>query len=270
VQRPILLNGIAELATRGDLLDRSIVILLPTLDAEKRRDEAAFRSEFESAKPKLFGALLTALSAALAHLPNAKLARKPRMADFALFGVAVERALGWPRDTFIRAYERNRVAANSSAIEASPVAFAVQSLVAEGRVFEGTAAELLDKLSSFADDQAKRHRGWPDSGWKLSCILRRLAPNLRASGVDVTLGERTPDHKRTRIIRIRSTASDASGVSPITEGQPDRHPQLVASNDPSDGAPQPFTGSTSLRTCVADAPDAPDAAAQTSMVRGEI
>ena len=38
VQRPIILNGIAELATRGDLLDRSIVISLPTLDPEKRRE----------------------------------------------------------------------------------------------------------------------------------------------------------------------------------------------------------------------------------------
>ena len=146
VQRPIILNGIAELATRGDLLDRSIVISLPTLDAEKRRDEAEFRSQFESAKPKLFGALLEALVAALAQLPYVKLARKPRMADFALFGVAVERALGWPRDTFTRAYEANRSAANFSAIEASPVASAVQAFVAEERVFEGTATELLNKL----------------------------------------------------------------------------------------------------------------------------
>ena len=54
------------------------------------------------------------------------------MADFAMFGVAVERALGWPRDRFIKAYEANQFAANSSAIEASPVALAVQTLVAEG------------------------------------------------------------------------------------------------------------------------------------------
>src|ERR1017187_3563447 len=118
VQRPIILNGIAEFATRGDLLDRSIVISLPTLAAEKRRDEAEFRSAFDSAKAKIFGALLHVLSRALGELPHVRLPRKPRMADFALFGVAVERAIGWPPGTFITAYETNRAAANSSAVEA--------------------------------------------------------------------------------------------------------------------------------------------------------
>ena len=238
-QRPILLNGIAELATRGDLLDRSIVISLPALDTEKRRDEAEFWSAFELAKPKLLSALLSTLAASLAHLPNARLVHKPRMADFALFGVAVERAIGWPPGTFIKAYEANRAAANSSAIEASPVALAVQALVAEERAFEGTAAELLNELSGYADEQAKSHRSWPDSGWKLSRILRRLAPNLRASEVDVTFGDRTPDHKRERIIRIRSTASDAFSASTIAESQPSVRTHSDASTSPSDAASQP-------------------------------
>jgi hypothetical protein len=267
VQRPIVLNGIAELATRGDLLDRSIVISLPALDAKKRRDETEFRSEFGAATPKLFGALLGVLAAALAQLPHAKLARKPRMADFAMFGVAVERALGWPRDSFIKAYEANRSVANSSAIEASPVALAVQALAAEEPVFEGTATELLSELSRFADEQTKKHRGWPDTGWKLSGALRRLAPSLRASGVEVTIGERKPDRKRTRVIRIATTASYASGVSTIAENQPSLRTHWDASTSPSDGASQPCPRSTAPKACVADAPDAP---AQASMLRGEI
>ena len=270
VQRPIVLNGIGELATRGDLLDRSIVVSLPTLDAEKRRDEAEFQSEFESAKPKLFGALLDALVASLAQLPNVKMTRKPRMADFALFGVAVERALGWPRDTFIRAYEANRSAANSSAIEASPVALAVQALVAEERVFEGTATELLNKLPLYADEQAQKHRAWPDSGWKLGGALRRLAPSLRTSGVEVTLGERKPDHKRTRIIRIATSASYPSRASDIEANQPSLRTHSDALASPSDGASQPRPASRVSAGYVLDAPDAADARAQTFMVRGEI
>jgi Domain of unknown function (DUF3854) len=269
VQRPIVLNGIAELATRGDLLDRSIVISLPTMDAEKRRDEAEFQSEFESAKPNLFGALLDALVAALAQLPYVKLARKPRMADFALFGVAVERALGWPRDTFISAYGANRSAANSSAIEASPVASAVQALAAEERVFEGTATDLLSKLTFYADEQQK-HRAWPDSGWKLSGVLRRLAPSLRASGVEVTLGERRPDHKRTRIIRIATGASCASGVSDIAANPTSLRTHADASTSLSDGASQPCQRSDVPKACIVDTLDASDAPMETSMVRGEV
>jgi len=270
VQRPIVLNGIGELATRGDLLDRSVVISLPTLDVEKRRDEAEFRSGFESAKPHLFGALLDAFVAALGQLPNVKMARKPRMADFALFGVAVEHALGWPRHTFLNSYEANRSTTNCSAIEASPVALAVQALVAEERVFEGTATELLNKVPFYADEQRQKHRAWPDSGWKLSSILRRLAPSLRAYGVEVTLGERKPDHKRTRIIRIATRASYASSVSNIAVNQTSLRTHVDASTSPSDGASQRSQRSNVLKACIVDAPDASDALVQTSMVRGEV
>jgi hypothetical protein len=42
VQRPQLVNGIEEVATRGDLLDRSIVIDLPAIPPDKRKDEDQF------------------------------------------------------------------------------------------------------------------------------------------------------------------------------------------------------------------------------------
>jgi hypothetical protein len=270
VQRPIILNGIAELATRGDLIDRSIVISLPTLNMATRRDEAEFWSEFELAKPKILGALLDALAKSLAHLPNSRLARKPRMADFALLGVAVERALGWAPNTFIETYEANRGGANSSALEASTVAIAVQAFVAEHPVFQGTATDLLKELSVYVEEPRRKHKSWPDSGWKLGSALRRLAPNLRASGVDVKIGDRAPDHKRTRIIEIRSTASDASSASTIAESQPSVRTHSDASTGPSDAASQLCPRSSPPKACVGDASDAVDAPAQPSMVRGEL
>jgi hypothetical protein len=270
VQRPIILNGIGELATRGDLLDRSIVVTLPTLTADKRRDEAEFKSAFQSAMPKILGAMLDALSGALTKLPLVKLSCKPRMADFALFGVAVERALGWRGGTFINAYEANRSIANSSVLEASPIALAIQALVAKGGVFEGTATDLLNELGEYADAHARNHRYWPDSGWKLSHMLRRLAPSLRASGLDATFGDRQPDHKRARIIRIRAAASSASDVSDIVEELRMTRTHSDAQTNCSDaesGMRPIFTGSHAV---IADAPDTSDASAQSSMVRGEI
>ena len=182
----------------------------------------------------------------------------------------MERALGWPRDTFTRAYEANRSAANFSAIEASPVASAVQAFVAEERVFEGTATELLNKLSLYAGEQAQKHRAWPDSGWKLSAALRRLAPSLRASGVEVTLGERRPDHKRssdhknchTCVLCVRRVRHRRNPTSLRTHSD--------ASTSLSDGASQPCQRSNVPKACIVDALDAADAPLETSMVRGEI
>jgi hypothetical protein len=69
-QRPIVLNGIEELATRADLLDRAILLYLPTIPEEKRQDEQAFWQAFEQARPHILGALLDIVSAALGTLPT--------------------------------------------------------------------------------------------------------------------------------------------------------------------------------------------------------
>ncbi len=49
--RPILLNGIEEFATRGDLLDRLWAIDLPVLPDEQKRPEREFWADYERARP---------------------------------------------------------------------------------------------------------------------------------------------------------------------------------------------------------------------------
>jgi len=91
-QRPVMLNGIDELATRPDLLDRALQLTLPTIPDEQRTDENELHKRFEDAWPRILGALLDAVSEALANHDTTKLDRAPRMADFARWIVAAERA----------------------------------------------------------------------------------------------------------------------------------------------------------------------------------
>ena len=100
--RPILLIGIEELPTRGDLIDRSVITTLPRITDERRQAEESFWPAFEQARPELLGAILTALSTAMRRLPGVSLTRLPRMADFARLAVAAEPALGVPRPRFGR------------------------------------------------------------------------------------------------------------------------------------------------------------------------
>ena len=79
-QRPLILNGIEELAVRGDLLDRCLILYLPCIPEEKRRAELTFWDEFESERPAILGATLGAVSGALRRLPKVKLTEMPRMA----------------------------------------------------------------------------------------------------------------------------------------------------------------------------------------------
>src|SRR5262249_12120361 len=129
--RPVILTGISEFVSRGDLIDRSLFLHLPTIPEQDRRLERELWANFDRHAAQLLGALLDAVAGGLRMLPQVKLSSMPRMAAFALFGEAVSRALGNPQDHFLAAYRDNRQAANEAAIEDSPVAGAVRELAAK-------------------------------------------------------------------------------------------------------------------------------------------
>ncbi|MDP9366356.1 MAG: hypothetical protein M3Q10_19395, partial [Chloroflexota bacterium] len=212
VQRPIALNGIEEVATRNDLLDRSIVLYLPNIAKDRRVPERRFWRDFEAARAGVLGAVLDAVASALKNESTVALAEHPRLADFAEWVVAAEPALPWTRGAFLEAYAGNQADANDLTLEGSPVAQAVRDLVV-GRTepWLGTATDLLKALEAVVDEQVKKQKAWPASARTLANALRRLAPNLRASGVDVAFEKR--GRQRTRTIRIERLRDPASAPS---------------------------------------------------------
>lgn len=203
VQRPALLTGIEELATRGDLLSRSIVVYLPPISETGRRAEGEFWPAFGAARPRILGALLSAVSGAMREVGNVSLESSPRMADFAQWATAAEPFLGLEAGAFLSAYNENREEANSVALEASPVASALRSYMADESEWVGTAGELLKILSGHADDEARRQFSWPKTPQRLSNELRRLAPSLREDGIDVHIGGSREAGTGRRLIRLR-------------------------------------------------------------------
>jgi len=63
--RPMVLNGISEAASRGDFLERCIVVNLPSIPKSKRLSEEDFWNRFRTAQPRILGALLDGVAAAL-------------------------------------------------------------------------------------------------------------------------------------------------------------------------------------------------------------
>ena len=198
-QRPVIITGIEELATRSDLLDRSLLIDLPVISESKRRSERELWAAFESRRARIFGALLDAISGALRKLPKTTLDGTPRMADFALWSTAAEASLGFESGAFMNAYRNNRESANDVALEASPIATPVLELLAEKPTWKGTATQLLQVLAAGAT--TSRLHGWPASPIALARALRRIAPNLRTAGVEIRF-ERDPGSCRQRIVTL--------------------------------------------------------------------
>ena len=97
--RPVILNGIEEIVTRPDLADRAAFLTLQPIPEEHRRPEQELWAAFDAARPRVLGVLLDAMVVGFKRLPETRLEKLPRMADFALWATACETAL-WPTGTF--------------------------------------------------------------------------------------------------------------------------------------------------------------------------
>jgi hypothetical protein len=214
--RPVIVNGIEELATRSDLLDRALVLTLPAIPDHKRQTQGELWEKFKQLQPTIFGALLDAVSCALRNVSNVRLDHSPRMADFAQWATAAEPALGLQEGEFMRAYSGNREIANDLALEASTVAPAVLAFIDECEHWKGTSSELLSELNSLSGNEGvKKQQGWPKSYQAMGGILKRIAPNLRAVGVKVERG--TGRERRTWILeKLGASSSPLSRLSPST------------------------------------------------------
>jgi hypothetical protein len=202
--RPIILNGIEDVVSRPDLADRALFLTLPSLSEVQRRPEQELWQEFELARPCLLGALLDALSHGLRAVPQVRLDRLPRMADFALWAAACETAL-WPAGTFARAYAANRRAAIADAIDAEPVATCVRELMAERSFWAGSAADLLRAGAGRSRERIPTGTGWPQNPRALAGRLRRAQTALRALGIEVAFTRE--GRAGSRIIRLHQTGT---------------------------------------------------------------
>jgi hypothetical protein len=214
--RPMILTGIEEVATRGDLVDRSLLVHLQAIPETLRVSEAVFWDDFEQAWPSLLGGLLNAASTAMQRLPEVQIDRLPRMADFATWAIAAEPAMGL-EVPFLDAYSQNRSSANELAMEASSVAKYILDLMEGEDQWKGTATELLEALNSIASDQDRQIKGWPKTARKLGGDMMRLAPNLRKIGIDVE-NDRT---SRRRCIQLTRINADSCVTNVINVMDPD-------------------------------------------------
>jgi len=215
-QRPVILNGIGDLATRSDLLDRSLTVTFSSIPEEKRQEERLIWQEFKMAIPVILGGLLDAHSMALNRLPEIQLNRLPRMADFARLIVAAEPILAFPTGTFMDVYSGNRAAAHEIAIDQAAIGPVICEFVAKEESWSGTPSELLEKLDNLVEDKITRRRDWPKSAGGLSKILNRLAPNFRQIGIEVAF-RRSGGTRKWHLDRIRNLPAQTAQLSHSAE-----------------------------------------------------
>ncbi len=216
VQRPVILNGIDDLASRPDLAERCIHLALPPL--RQRATEADMAASFAEDAGPIMAAILDGLALALRNFNTVNIGPLPRMADFAKWAAAGVPAMGVTSDEFITAYRRNQAQAVALGLESSSVASGIRKMIERIGTWKGTARELLSRLNQDAADGDRHLPGWPHSPKGLQTILRRLAPSLRSIGIHV-------EHDRDAVNQYLTLSCKPGGEVPQVPQLP---PEAVA------------------------------------------
>ena len=198
-KRPVIMNGIDAIATRGDLLDRSIVIELHRMPEEKRIRERDLEKKIIQLQPLILGLVLDATVMGLRMEKEINFLNLPRMADFAAWVIACEPALPWTEGEFMEVYRQANEDAMIDLLESDTFADAVIKLVNEREEIELPPTNLWRVLNSTGGiDERHFPLGWPRSPKGIKNKLTRIAPALRNHGIGVEFSRSS----KSRSIRI--------------------------------------------------------------------
>jgi|GEM_PF-3729730 len=288
-RRAILLNGIApNIYEYPDLMDRVLLVKLRRIPEEKKRPEAELEREAESLLPRVFSACLEALRRALSHLSSVReelRGRLPRMADFAEWGEAVARGMGYRAGEWFELYLRWIGETVAETVEASPLGRGILRLAEELRkvgdellektmeevektveeerrpikcrigglpTWVGTPTDLLEDLKVILAGEAEEE-GFPRAPQTLGVKLRELASSLQDLGVEV--GFRRVGRRCTRLVLIQVKRSRIDNADNADNKPPIVIPKPSKGEEEREGKGETIKGTLSaLSACLQETP----------------
>lgn len=184
-KRCLAINGINNVATRSDLLDRAILIELSRIDDKERRELSEVQSSFKVDLPYILGGIFDVLSKAISIYPTVKLDRLTRLADFTRWGYAIGEALGGKGQIFLKEYNRNINTQNIEAINNDVVATLIIAFMKDKKEWKGRISELYNSLLNLTSDCgiSANSKQLPKGANHLSRRLKSLQSNLNAMGI---------------------------------------------------------------------------------------
>jgi hypothetical protein len=258
-RRVVLLTYIDAGALRGDLADRLVTFELGRIDPTRRQPDADLDAAWTELRPHLLGGLLDLAAQVYEVLPDVRLTRLSRMADFHRLVAAVDTVTGWS-GTDRYATQGERLA--EDVVAGDPVAEQINIMMSPPKregptpaapapsttVWSGTASDLLAAIEAQVADR-KLPRTWPTSARAMAGALKRCAPALRTVGIEVDGPHRVgSDRDRTwTLTRIEEHPDQPSGPSA---------PSATDATDGPDGAPHPTSTASADATDGADGPRA--------------
>ena len=183
IKKPCLMNGIDEVAKRGDLVSRSVKLPLSKIKA--RKTETKVWSDFNKDTPSIFGALLDGLVTSIQEIPHTEVGELSRMADFCRLSTAASGAYGWFDGEFMKVYKDNIRNTHVDSLESSTFASGIVKMFDKEDEFHGRPIELLERLEEryYVSDKVIRSARWVTTAKGVVEQLDRLQESLEVVGI---------------------------------------------------------------------------------------
>ena len=185
----VILTSIVQVIEKPDLLDRSLILELQPIGADKRRDETTLLQKFEELRPGLLTAIFETLAKAMRIRHEVNPAELPRLADFYKWGLAITQALGFDPERFATAFTKNHEKANGKAIDAEPLVAAILDFVSRNPEWSGKISTLHGILQ-----RTPAAKLLPKTPNHLSRKLREIELTLNRAGITAEWGRHSEDN----------------------------------------------------------------------------
>jgi len=183
IKKPCLMNGIDEIAKRGDLVSRSVKLPLSKIDV--RKTEKKVWDDFVVDTPSIFGALLDGLAESIRTMPHTQVDDLTRMADFCRLSTAASAAYGWDDNKFMKAYKENIRNTHVDSLESSTFASGIVKMSEREDQFHGRPIELLERLEDkcYVSEKVIRSARWVTTAKGVIEQMDRLQESLEVVGI---------------------------------------------------------------------------------------
>lgn len=159
LRRCFLINGVNQPGTKPDLMQRTVQVDLETISKEKRKTESEIFSLFNGVKPKLLGSIFNIISRAMKIQKSIKLTEIPRLADFAIWGEAISRSIGFKDNKFLEELFERQEKQEKDTAQFCSVFVALSAILnnieeKNNKRITGTATEIFEKIklvSNYSD-----------------------------------------------------------------------------------------------------------------------
>ena len=191
IRRKITLNGIIPSLEYPDLQTRLVNYSRIIIDETNRLTEKEFNQRLAELLPGVLGQIFKILKKALANYDELEHTIKPkeRMADFEVWGEAISRALGNPKNEFLKLFHEKMIQGKITSQDAYPIISSIMILMKNKTTYENTASKLYKDLVYIAEEEGvnvkSKYVRFPKSSSRLTRDLRVVEQLLRTMNLFV-------------------------------------------------------------------------------------